>query len=32
MVHRQRVIPVLRRASDDQWRFSRVMSQAGLAA
>jgi ketosteroid isomerase-like protein len=32
IVHRQRVMLVLRRCSDDRWRFARAISQAGPAA
>jgi ketosteroid isomerase-like protein len=32
LVHRQRVMLVLRRSSDGKWRFARGMSQAGPAA
>jgi ketosteroid isomerase-like protein len=31
LVHRQRVMLVLRRSSDGKWRFARGMSQAGPA-
>jgi ketosteroid isomerase-like protein len=32
LLHRQRVMLVLRRSSDGKWRFARGMSQAGPAA